>query len=319
METSKTYLVTGSAGFIGFHVASFFLKKGYTVIGLDGFLTCSDEEELLKNKRLTLLRQESNYIEVTGLISKETLNNLSLTIDAIYHFAALASIRDSRYTSKHYYDLNVRPFEWLVDYAIASRVGLFVHPSTSSVYNSKPLPLTESDPIGFHHDYAWSKIKNEQYLEASLKKSDASIFGLSLRLSTVYGRFNRSDMAIPIFARNLRRNTPIELFGANLSRDFLHIDDLLHALNLIDDYYWTNLPSGRHIYNIGSSEPVRIPHLIETMASILGVLPSYTISRTKTDSESNTLDCSSFNKKFGWSPEISFERGIYHLLTKNYH
>ena len=222
-------LVTGCAGFIGFHVCQFLTKKGFNVIGVDNINTYYDIK--LKKDRLKILKQNKNFFFFKIDIS----NNLKLkkifekeNFKYVLHFAAQAGVRFSIHNPKVYFQSNMKGFFNMLNLSLEKKIKHFIFASSSSVYGDQnKFPLKENyitdHPKSF---YAATKKSNE-----IMAYSYSSIYGMkntALRFFTLYGAYGRPDMAIFKFTDSISKNKKFQLFNnGNHFRDFTHIDTFL--------------------------------------------------------------------------------------------
>lgn len=263
-------LVTGTAGFIGFHLAQELLDRGLTVIGVDNFNHYYAPE--LKIARDQILRKNKNFIninaDISNLVAVQTIfRQYKPTV--VCHLAAQAGVRYSLKNPYSYGQSNVQGFVNLIEQARNNSIKRFVYASSSSVYggNTK-LPYDEDDrvdtPVSL---YAATKRSNEliAYTYTHLWK----IQTIGLRFFTVYGPWGRPDMAYWSFFEAMRHGLPIKIFnhGKN-QRDFTYIDDItkgvLSALKSenLDQY---------EIINLGNNKPVGLMDFISTLEDLSGL------------------------------------------------
>jgi UDP-glucuronate 4-epimerase len=281
-------LVTGNAGFIGFHVAKALLERGDEVVGLDVVNDYYDPD--LKEARLRILDEadkEASYSFIRGDLAQRDVVDAcfdSHRFDRVIHLAAQAGVRYSIHNPRAYIESNIVAFTNLLEACRDSKVPHLTYASSSSVYggNTK-LPFSEHD--GVDHPlsvYAATKRSNELLAHAYSHLFQLPTTGL--RFFTVYGPWGRPDMALSVFTRHIVEGMPIDVFnGGNHSRDFTYIDDVVDGVIRASDRlaepnpHWSNgLPDPGssngpfRIYNIGNSVPVALTEYISAIEAALG-------------------------------------------------
>ena len=228
-------LITGSAGFIGYHVAVKILKTNANVIGIDNVNNYYDTKikndrikKLKKNKKFFFYKIDlSEYKKINNIVKK---NNIKIII----HLAAQAGVRHSIYQPRVYFKSNLEGFFNILEISRHNKIKHLIYASTSSVYgNSKKFPLNEEYttdfPLSF---YAATKKSNEV-----MAHSYSYIYKLpctGVRFFTVYGPFGRPDMALFKFTKNIMNNKSIELYNhGNHLRDFTYVDDIVDGIFLL--------------------------------------------------------------------------------------
>jgi len=281
----RTTLVTGAAGFIGYHTARHLLERGNQVVGLDNL---NDYYEVsLKQDRL---RQLDPYVgfhfERADLVDRQLVAQLFQTydVDDVVHLAAQVGVRSSVEAPHPYIENTVVGFLNVLDCCRHHRIKHLVYASSSSVYGGNTrVPYSVQDsadhPISL---YAASKRSNELMAHAY-----SHLFGLpttGLRFFTVYGPWGRPDMALSLFAQAITKGEPINVFnGGEMSRDYTYVDDIVQGvLGTLDrpaapDPQWNSaapLPATSagpyRLYNIGNSTPVSLVDVIEELERCLG-------------------------------------------------
>ena len=253
-------LVTGCAGFIGYHLTKkILLNKKYKVFGIDNINNYYDIR--LKKERLKILKENKSFKFFKIDLSNNNLlksNFKKYRYNIVINLAAQAGVRFSIKNSKSYFDSNILGFYNLIELSKTIKVKHFIFASTSSVYgNSKKFPLLESfetdKPLSF---YAASKKCNEV-----MAYSYSNIFKLpctGLRFFTVYGPYGRPDMSLFKFTKSILKNDQLELYNnGHHIRDFTYIDDVI---NYIDSLI-LNVPKKEipyDVYNIGSDKPNKL-------------------------------------------------------------
>ena len=266
----STIMVTGAAGFIGFHVAQALLDQGETVVGLDDFNSYYDPR--LKIARQDILKRHSNFVSINVDISDlgpiETLfRNYSPSV--VCHLAAQAGVRYSLRNPYAYQKSNIEGFVNLIEQSKRHSVDRFVYASSSSVYggNTK-LPYSEDDPVETPVSlYAATKRSNELIAYTYTHLWDMQTIGL--RFFTVYGPWGRPDMAYWSFLEAMQYGEPIKVFNYGRNRrDFTYIDDVttgvLAALTVdkLDKY---------EIINLGNNQPVELMDFINSLEDLSGL------------------------------------------------
>jgi len=330
-------LVTGSAGFIGFHLVNKLLQDGNTVVGIDNINDYYDVE--LKYSRLKQCGISRNaeqwhspeqsstfpgykFIRM-NLEDREKLNKLFEIerFDAICNLAAQAGVRYSLENPHAYISSNIVGFMNILEACRYNKIQHLVYASSSSVYgNSDKMPLSVTDavdnPISL---YAATKKSNE--LMAHTYSHLFNIRTTGLRFFTVYGPWGRPDMAPILFANAISNNIAIKVFNnGNLERDFTYIDDIVEGIVRV---IYSTIPGNQQpatgsqqsipysIYNIGNGNPVKLLDFIETMEAALGkkaikdFLPMQPGDVYKTFADINAL-----KNDFGYEPNTSVQKGI---------
>jgi len=285
-------LVTGTAGFIGFHLAKFLLERGDTVVGIDNINDYYDIR--LKNSRLALTGiphaglnygepvKSKKYLNYTfiklDLLDKKRMEDCFRTykFDAVCNLAAQAGVRYSLTNPDVYVDTNIKGFLNVLECCRHFKIHHLVYASSSSVYGlNKKMPFSEHDiadhPVSL---YAASKKANEM-----MAHTYSHLFNLNttgLRFFTVYGPWGRPDMALFIFTKAILEGNPVEVYNnGNMMRDFTYIDDIIKGIVRVIDNPAENNPDWNaadpdpatskapfRIFNIGRGAPVGLMDFI---------------------------------------------------------
>lgn len=284
-------LVTGSAGFIGFHTAKRLLERGDEVVGFDSVNDYYDPA--LKQARLSILAETarqtgSPYEFIRGNLAERKAVDACFAahrVDRVIHLAAQAGVRYSIENPHAYVESNVVAFTNILEACRQARVGHLTYASTSSVYGANTaMPFREDEPADHPLQfYAATKRANEL-----MAHSYSHLFRLpttALRFFTVYGPWGRPDMALFLFTRSMLAGEPIKLFnGGDHVRDFTYVDDIVEGVIRASDQpaapdaTWT----GDHpnpatsaapwrIFNIGNANPVSLLDYVAALEDALGV------------------------------------------------
>ena len=243
---NKKILVTGAAGFIGFHVCHKLVKLGFTVVGLDNIndyydvnlkyarlhelgILRSDAEEFFKKSESSIYKEFFSFVRM-DLVDDEHLPELfkNEIFDTVCNLAAQAGVRYSIQNPKTYIDSNVQGFLNILECCRYHKIQRLVYASSSSVYgDSDNIPFKETDNVDYPISlYAATKKSNE--LMAHTYSHLFGIQTIGLRFFTVYGPWGRPDMAMFLFTDAIINNRPIKVYNnGNLSRDFTYIDDVV--------------------------------------------------------------------------------------------
>ena len=281
----KSYLITGTAGFIGFHFAQKLLENGFQVWGVDNLNDYYDVG--LKNARLSILQKNSNYIH-----TKENLENLSklkelfkeASPDVVVNLAAQAGVQYSIQNPQTYIDSNITGFLNILNLCRDFEVEHLVYASSSSVYGANTsMPFSTSGNVDHPLSlYAASKKCNEL-----MAHTYSHLFNLpttGLRFFTVYGPWGRPDMALFLFTKAIIEDKPIKIFNnGKHKRDFTYIDDIVEGIYRVcmrtakgNPMWDSNSPdpgSSKYpwkVYNIGNSNPVELLDYVEQIELCLG-------------------------------------------------
>ena len=269
------FLVTGSAGFIGFHVAKRLLDDGHSVVGFDALTPYYDPR--LKERRHSILLGDPNFSAVIGnLEDADVLLNMfeKERFDVVIHLAAQAGVRYSIEAPRSYVDSNLIGTFNILEAARAYPPKHLLCASTSSVYGgNEKIPYEETDNVDKQMSfYAATKRANEAMAHsyAHLYQIPTTMF----RFFTVYGPWGRPDMALFKFTKAILAGEPIDVYNnGELSRDFTYIDDIVNAIALLVDATPTLTETDiapYQVVNIGNSVPIKLLDFITTLENALG-------------------------------------------------
>lgn len=322
----RPVLVTGAAGFIGYHLAERLLGEGRAVIGLDNLSTYYDVE--LKKARLGRLRAHNrfNFVhldltrgpEVRTLVEKERPA-------VLVNLAAQAGVRYSLTNPHAYVDANLTGFLNILEACRHGEVKHLVYASTSSVYGANTkMPFSTDDPVD-HPLTLYAATKRANELMAHSYSHLFSIPMTGLRFFTVYGPWGRPDMALFLFTKAILSGKPIDVFaGGELERDFTYIDDIVEGMRRVMDRTpkphpgWdaaqaTPAESAApfRVYNIGGGRPVKVSRFIKVLEGVLGrKAEKHILPMQPGDVVATLADTSVLQRDTGFSPTISIEEGV---------
>ncbi len=324
-------LVTGAAGFIGFHTARRLIERGDDVIGIDSLNAYYDPR--LKEARLTELDALAVPAAGSWTLLRGDLADLgtvtrtfdSHRFDRVIHLAAQAGVRHSIENPHDYVQSNLVAFTNILEACRHARVPHLTYASTSSVYGANTrLPFSEhagaDHPLQF---YAATKRANELMAHAYSHLFQLPATGL--RFFTVYGPWGRPDMALFLFTRNILAGLPIQVFNhGHHTRDFTYVDDIVEGVIRASDQIARPDPawSGEHpdpaasnapfrIFNIGNSHPVRLSAYIEALEVALGKKAIQELLPLQPgDVPDTSADVSELERAVGYRPKTPVAEGV---------
>jgi UDP-glucuronate 4-epimerase len=314
--SERTILVTGAAGFIGFHVARQLLADGRQVVGLDSLNDYYDPA--LKQSRLNILRADSRF----SFVQIDLADRASMALlfakhrfPVVVHLAAQAGVRHSIDHPHAYADANLEGFVNVLEGCRHHECRHLVYASSSSVYGANTkLPFSVDDrtdsPISL---YAATKKANELMAHSYSHLYRLPVTGL--RFFTIYGPWGRPDMAIFLFTKSIVEGKPIRLFNhGRMRRDFTHIDDVIRVvLRLVDripEDGGAGQPPAR-IYNVGNHHPEELLHVVGLLEKELGREAAKDMLPMQPGDVIETFaDVGDLTRDTGFTPDTSIEDGI---------
>ncbi len=339
-------LVTGIAGFIGFHIANRLIKDGHTIVGLDSINDYYDvnlkfarletmgfkREEIVYNKKIESANfNNSSFLQIK-LEDKKALEVLfnQENFDVVINLAAQAGVRYSLINTDAYVNSNIVGFVNILECCRHNNIKHLVYASSSSVYGlNEEIPFATSQnvdhPISL---YAASKKSNE--LLAHVYSHLFKLPTTGLRFFTAYGTWGRPDMALFIFTKNIIENTPIQVFNnGDMLRDFTYIDDIVEGVVRvmahppkpnpawhcsISDASQSSAPY--KIYNIGNNAPVNLMDYVQAVENELGkkAFIEY-LPMQPGDVRATYADVSDLVHDLGYKPNTTIQEGVKSFIT----
>lgn len=320
-------LVTGSAGFIGFHLVKALLKRGDQVMGIDNLNDYYDPS--LKQDRLQALElfveahelQRDYRFQVMDLANREQIAGLFADnqFDAVVNLAAQAGVRYSIDNPAAYVDANLVGFANILEGCRNSKIKHLVYASSSSVYgmNAKQ-PFSTDDPVDYPISlYAATKKSNELMAHSYSHLFDIPVTGL--RFFTVYGPWGRPDMAYFKFTKAILAGQPIDVYNhGDMIRDFTYIDDIVEGVVRVIDRppepqisEITTAKAPFKVYNIGNNQPIKLRRFITALETSCGKKAIENLLPMQAgDVPLTYADIDPLMQDFGFKPETEIEEGI---------
>ena len=320
----RTAFITGTAGFIGFHLAELLLQEGWAVAGFDGMTDYYDVR--LKEQRIKLLRQHPAFTFTQAMLENNDAVQAAVeeaNPDVIVHLAAQAGVRYSLENPRAYIDANIVGTFNVMEAARTAKVQHLLMASTSSAYGANTeMPFTETQkadtPLTI---YAATKKANE-----AMGHSYAHLYDLPttmFRFFTVYGPWGRPDMALFKFTKGILEGTPIDIYNnGDMYRDFTYVTDLVRGIRLLIDA----VPGGPEtavegdslspaapfrVVNIGNSDKVRLLDFVDAIEEEIGekAIRNYMPMQTG-DVPATWADASILQQLTGYRPQTPFQEGV---------
>ncbi len=305
-------LVTGAAGFIGFHLSKALLNRDDEVIGIDSINDYYDVN--LKISRVEVLKKYEKFsFKKIDLVDREALNKIfdSFKPDRVVNLAAQAGVRYSIENPYAYLDSNLTGFLNIIESCRNFKTNGLIYASSSSVYGgNKKIPFSVSDkvndPLAF---YGATKLANE--LIANSYHNLYNIKTTALRFFTVYGPWGRPDMAMFIFVNKILNGKKVPVFNnGKMRRDFTYIDDIISGtISAIDKNY------PKEIFNLGNNKSEELMKVISLIEKELGKKAIIDFKPMQEgDVKESFADIDHSINKLGYKPKISIDKGIPALI-----
>lgn len=319
-------LVTGGAGFIGFHLSKLLLEKGFEVVGIDNMNNYYDVN--LKKRRLEILKDKENYIFIKmDLKDKENIDKLfeEQKFDYVINLAAQAGVRYSIENPYAYVNSNLIGFMNILEACRNNPVKHLLYASSSSVYGgNKVAPFSTNHNVD-HPVSLYAATKKSNELMAHTYSHLYNIPTTGLRFFTVYGPWGRPDMAYFSFTKNILSGKAINVFNhGEMERDFTYIDDIVEGIyRLIDlipkgDKEWDESTgeisssfAPYKIYNIGNNQPVKLEVFISILEKHLGKEANKNYMKMQDGDVVRTYaDTSELERDIDFKPRTSIDEGL---------
>lgn len=306
----STVLITGAAGFIGYHLAERLLAQGVSVVGLDNLDPYYSVA--LKQARLDQLSRHSSWRFVhVDVVDSATAVLQESGATRVVHLAAQAGIRHSLQDPQAFVRDNLVGFFSILEAAKSCDIEHLVYASSSSVYGADPLPFREDaradSPLNL---YAATKRSNELMAHAYGSLNGFACTGL--RLFTVYGPWGRPDMALFKFTRKILAGETLPVFGhGQMQRDFSYVSDVVEAILAVLGH-----PDGVKVYNVGGNQPVGLMELIATLERALGRKAELELLPMQPgDAPATRADAQALFQATGHQPKVGLEEGVQRFVA----
>ncbi len=324
-------LITGTAGFIGFHLCLRLIKEGFNVIGFDNLNDYYDKnlkEARLKELYIANQRYDADFKFIKGsLESFDLLEKIFIEYEpkCVINLAAQAGVRYSLENPFAYINSNILGFEHLIELSKRNKIENFIYASSSSVYGGNiQMPFKENDEVN-HPISLYAATKRSNELIAHTYSHLYNLRSTGLRFFTVYGPWGRPDMALFIFTKAISEDKPINVFNnGEMMRDFTYISDVTESIRRLIDKPATGLkefdrekptPSTswapHRIFNIGNSKPTQLMNYIAEIEKCLNKKAKINfLPMQKGDVKATYADTSSLESWINYKPNTSIRDGV---------
>ncbi|ONI45703.1 capsular biosynthesis protein CpsI [Candidatus Epulonipiscium fishelsonii] len=324
IKESIMILITGSAGFIGFHLSKLLLDNGYTVVGLDNLNDYYDPT--LKQSRLDILLKNPNFIFYkVDLKNKDKVDKIfkEYKPEYVINLAAQAGVRYSLKNPYSYIDSNIIGFMNILEACRNYPVKHLLYASSSSVYGgNKTAPFSTEHPVD-HPVSLYAATKKSDELMAHSYSHLYNIPSTGLRFFTVYGPWGRPDMACFSFTKDILAGNPIKVFNhGKMERDFTYIDDIVECVyKLLDvipksNTHWSEDKLSESfapykIYNVGNNKPIQLEKFINVLEDLLGKkAQKIYMDMQDGDVVKTYADITDLENDIKFKPHTSLEKGL---------
>ncbi len=307
---TRTWVVTGGVGFIGYHVCRALLERGDRVTVFDDFSDAPYPTAYKRRNEKDLKAAYDGVRVIEGCVTdKAALAPAFEGASAVIHLAGLAGVRPSIQSPARYALVNVVGTCNVLEAARARGIARVSFASSSSVYgNDTPLPAREDEPaLSPESPYGASK-RGAELVAQAVARHAPDMTVTALRFFTVYGPRQRPEMAITLFARAMVEGRPITVFGdGSMRRDFTHVDDIVRGVLLATE----REGGGFRTYNLGASSPVELTALVDAIGKAAGVRPEVEHGPVPPgDVRATFADTTRARTELGWEPRVSLGEGL---------
>jgi len=320
------FLVTGAAGFIGFHVSQRLLAAGHQVVGIDNLNDYYDVN--LKHARLNLIKADSGFTFIEmDLADRDAMASLfdQHTFQRVIHLGAQAGVRYSIENPHAYADSNLIGHLNILEGCRHHKIEHLLYASSSSVYGlNRKMPFSTEDSVD-HPVSLYAATKKANELMSHTYSHLYQLPTTGLRFFTVYGPWGRPDMALFKFTRAMIAGEAIDVYNqGQMKRDFTYIDDIAEAIVRLQDVIpqqddnWTvetgspaTSSAPYRVYNIGNSQPVTLMNYIEAIEKVLGITAKKNLMPMQPgDVLETSADTEALYKAVGFKPQTGVEEGV---------
>lgn len=299
-------LLTGAAGFIGYHMTCKLLERGDDVVGLDNLNAYYDPK--LKESRLKMLKEKKGFSFIKGdILDRTTVAKAMKGVDRVIHLAALAGVRYAFDHPDEYIDINIRGFFNILDEVRLQKIPGLIYASSSSVYGGNDkLPASEEDRTENQLSlYGMNKKDNELMAHTYHSLYGTNVTGL--RFFTVYGPWGRPDMALFLFTDALLHDRSLSIFGeGKMQRDFTFIDDIVSGVIAAVD---KNFPE--EIFNLGCGRKEELMDYVKMVEKACGKEAKKNfLPMQPGDVRASLADITKAKKMLGYEPKTRIMEGV---------
>ena len=302
-------LITGVAGFIGFHLAKKLIESSHQVTGVDNLNDYYDPN--LKKLRLSILKSKNfKFFE----LDINDMNLIDKNFDLVINFAAQAGVRVLEEKKENYVHSNINGFKKVVEFCVENSIKKLIYASSSSVYDdSLSQAFSECDAhLKPKSMYGETKLFNEQYIDKFSRKIES----IGLRFFSVYGPYGRPDMAYFSFTESLKKGQKINLHNnGTMARDMTYIDDAVDGvIKSIDFLFDSNKKNRNEVFNIGNDSPILTSKLLKILENNLETKSEIKNIDVLNESIYTHADLKKSKSMLGYNPKIGLEEGIKKFL-----
>ena len=309
--------ITGTSGFIGFHLTKNLLSQGHSVVGIDNHNDFYD----IALKKYRCSQNNDNNFQFEEIELNEDLTFLDGQFDVAINLAAQAGVRAPKKYKEFYESTNINGFKNFLNFCSRNAIKNIIYASSSSVYSDDAAGKfnEEQTKLAPKSAYGYSKMINEEMAHEYAKENNAKLIGL--RFFSIYGPFGRPDMAYYLFTKKIINGEAIYLHNEGKhKRDMTYIDDCIRGILSTIDYLRNRKSYGNELLNIGNDNPIKTIDLLKKIEKELN-LKSIVINKdSKNESNFTHSDNNKAKKKLNYVPKINIDEGLKSFIGwyKNY-